>query len=319
MTVTANPPAGGGMDADLLGFIVDRVESGIFVVDRDRRVTLWNRFLASHSGMAAPEVVGRVLYEVFPDLPRDWLERKLEAVFLLRNFAFSDWQQRPYLFRFRHDRAWASAADCMRQNLTFMPLRDASGAVTQVCVTVFDVTEASLLQTQLRETGLRDGLTQCFNRAHFDAVLPREVARASRYNKPLTLLLADVDHFKRVNDTYGHPAGDAVLRAVAAQLGRSLRDSDLLARYGGEEFAIILPETGFGDAMQVAERLRGMIDQARIDLPGLPALQVSASFGVASLEGVINSGDKLLAAADAALYRAKHTGRNRVVAASASG
>ncbi|MES1172054.1 MAG: GGDEF domain-containing protein [Bacteroidota bacterium] len=166
----------------------------------------------------------------------------------------------------------------------------------------------------LEEASQRDKLTGLFNRGRFDACLTEEFAIALRNGKPLSVVMADVDHFKRVNDTWGHPAGDKILIAVAESLGGRLRPRDLAARYGGEEFVLILPETDAVGSEVVAERIRKKIEAARHDVGGNEPLAVTASLGCATLVPTqFGTGTDLLAAADQALYAAKRGGRNRVV------
>jgi diguanylate cyclase (GGDEF)-like protein len=167
---------------------------------------------------------------------------------------------------------------------------------------------ASLLE-QLRQLAARDGLTGVANRRAFEESLRREVARASRTGRPVDLVMLDIDHFKRLNDTHGHQTGDAVLQAVGKTLTELSRASDLVARYGGEEFAIIMPDLEPGLAIEVAERFRIAI--AELDGP----VPVTASLGVANAPGHAADPDGLVRAADEALYEAKHGGRNRTVAA----
>jgi diguanylate cyclase (GGDEF)-like protein len=161
-----------------------------------------------------------------------------------------------------------------------------------------------------------DGLTGICNHRHFKMLLSREAERSRATSQPLALLMADVDHFKRVNDTHGHPAGDAVLRHVAATLARRLRRSDVLARYGGEEFAVLLPGTDAGAAAKLAEDLRAEVERepARLPLPQT-SLSITLSLGVAALPGDADNELRLLEAADRALYQAKREGRNRVARA----
>lgn len=157
--------------------VVERVGFGIFAVDCDFNLLLWNRFMQDYSGHSHDEVVGRNLWECFPDLPRGWLKRKFDSVFVLGNYAFSSWEQRPYLFKFRHDRPLSGSNGYMQQDCTFMPLIE-DGVVVAVCVTVADVTEFSILQRE-REAALklvranadRDGLTGIFNRRYFEEQL----------------------------------------------------------------------------------------------------------------------------------------------------
>ncbi|HKC61370.1 MAG TPA: diguanylate cyclase [Myxococcales bacterium] len=174
---------------------------------------------------------------------------------------------------------------------------------------------AALVRTRLYEEAERlattDGLTGLLNRRTLATQLVARVREAQRYRRPLSLLLIDVDHFKKVNDTHGHPAGDAVLRGVAAVARAQARETDLVARYGGEELAVVLPETDAAGARAIAERLRAAVEStAHASDQG--ALRVTVSVGVATWPGGGQNGDELLTTADRALYRAKQTGRNRV-------
>ncbi len=150
------------------------------------------------------------------------------------------------------------------------------------------------------------------------AVAEKELSRSIRYGGPATVLMIDIDHFKRVNDTYGHTVGDHVLQRLADLFRLELRDIDTVARMGGEEFAVLLPITEGARALDVAERLRAMVATTSIALEqGLP-LTVTISIGVATMAGQTDNIDTLLSHADDALYEAKRAGRNRVVAARAS-
>jgi diguanylate cyclase (GGDEF)-like protein len=158
-----------------------------------------------------------------------------------------------------------------------------------------------------------DGLTNLYNYRFFQQLLSVEMSRARRFQRPLSLIMLDIDHFKLYNDVYGHQAGDHALRHLATLLRRSSRSYDLVARYGGEEFAIILPETGKGTAAEVAERIRACVEQLGPApderLPGGP---FTISLGIASFpEDASDTGDLLLKA-DRALYQAKARGRNRL-------
>lgn len=157
------------------------------------------------------------------------------------------------------------------------------------------------------QLALTDSLTGLQNRRAFDSELAVAVARAERYQRDLSLMLLDLDHFKILNDTYGHPAGDAVLRAVARVLIEKSRRIDMVARIGGEEFALILSDTPSSAALRLAERLRQAISNASSD-----SIAFSASFGVASLQDTESKPEALLKAADKALYAAKDAGRNCV-------
>lgn len=167
---------------------------------------------------------------------------------------------------------------------------------------------------KLEELSRIDYLTQLSNRRHLMAVLEAEFSRTIRHGKAMSLVLADIDHFKRTNDQFGHPVGDRCLQLVANTLSSQLRKSDLAARYGGEEFAMVLPETDAEGAAVVAERFRVAVAGACLLIEG-KKVPMTVSLGVATFPGgEITSIERLLKAADDALYAAKDAGRNRVVA-----
>jgi signal transduction histidine kinase len=145
--VNAGPETG-----RLADFLVDRIEVGIFAVDREFTLTLWNRFMATHSRRPAETVLGRKLFECFPELPQSWLAHKIRNVMTLRNYGFTSWEQRPYLFRFDHNRPMTGGIDAMRQSCTFLPVRAPDGSVDQVCVTVFDYTDSAVAHADLART-----------------------------------------------------------------------------------------------------------------------------------------------------------------------
>jgi diguanylate cyclase (GGDEF)-like protein len=172
------------------------------------------------------------------------------------------------------------------------------------------VRNAQLFQ-EVRENSLRDALTGCFNRAHALEVIDTELRRARRSQMPVSLIMFDLDHFKDINDRYGHLCGDAVLGAVGARMRDVLRGSDLKCRYGGEEFLVLLPETPLEGAKRVADTLRREIAEMAVNWKD-ERLRVTASFGVTvAMPSEIDS-EAIIARADAALYRAKDQGRNCV-------
>ena len=164
------------------------------------------------------------------------------------------------------------------------------------------------LFAQIQRQALTDALTGCFNRRAFDLQLERDLSLATRMRQPVSLIMLDIDHFKRVNDTHGHDAGDAALRFLADVLRAELRNVDTAARYGGEEFAIILPQADLDGALIVAERLRSRLEQT--DVPGIGC--ITASFGLASSPQHASAAAPLVTLADRALYEAKAAGRNRI-------
>jgi two-component system cell cycle response regulator len=164
--------------------------------------------------------------------------------------------------------------------------------------------------SRLRELSVTDGLTGLFNHRHFHERLADEFRRAVRYDDPLSLIMIDIDHFKRFNDAYGHQTGDKVLRAVAAALTGAVRETDFVARYGGEEFAVLLPNTPLAGALTVAERMSHDVRKASVE--GLDA-KVTASLGLSAFPGrSVHRPEHLVRTADQALYRAKAEGRNKI-------
>lgn len=214
--------------------------------------------------------------------------------------------------------------DCGSTNGTFVggnkvvtpiPLGDGVrlgfGKRSMVRFAVQDALEEQALLS-VHESALRDGLTQVYNRRVFDDRLRSEFAYSARHDRPLTLMLLDIDHFKQFNDSFGHQAGDVVLQEVAAQVARTLRTEDLFARYGGEEFAVLARDTSASDAAVVAERIRALVAAAQVRWQGA-LLRVSLSIGLACNVPVLPDAETLVQLADEALYRTKELGRNRVV------
>ena len=297
--------------------LVDRINVGIFTVTADGTVLQWNRFLHAHTRVAPEEVVGRNLYRCFPDLPREWLERKLRSVFVIKNFAFTSWKQRPYLFRFEGQRPVSGGAEAMRQDCAFIPLVH-DGEVKAVSVAILDATDTYESQTRLDTTlamlaaqSERDALTGVYNRRKLTELLELEVKRALRYSQKFGLIMLDIDHFKKVNDTHGHLVGDEAIKHVAQRALATLRATDVVARYGGEEFVVFLPGEDVAGAALAAERLR---EAARKPFKTLAEvdLTLTISLGVTGFRPEAADPQALLAEADRALYASKQGGRNRV-------
>jgi len=174
--------------------------------------------------------------------------------------------------------------------------------------------EQGELLRSLERMAITDGLTHLHNRRYFQVRLEEEIRRARRYAVPVSLILLDIDHFKRVNDEMGHAAGDAVLVQLAGTLRAGVRETEIVARYGGEEFAILLPQTGCSDALVAAERLRGAVEAMTVQTAEGRCVRITISAGVAGCTAGCTAAS-LVADADSALYRAKQAGRNRVCAA----
>jgi diguanylate cyclase (GGDEF)-like protein len=206
-----------------------------------------------------------------------------------------------------------AATEAMSHAIRQLPVVDANGSLVGL------VGESELLSAyarrnaQLEELSTIDPVTSLCTRRHITNRLSTEWQRARRYDTNLTVLMADFDHFKQINDSYGHPAGDAVLGGVSALLLRTLRATDAAGRYGGEEVLAILSQSGLQDGTVVAERWREATQRACFRIGDDREISVTLSIGVASIRADHRTPDDLVGAADAMLYRAKESGRNRVV------
>ncbi|WDP91665.1 MAG: diguanylate cyclase [Desulfobacter sp.] len=187
----------------------------------------------------------------------------------------------------------------------------ATGIGDRIIILMNDITERKAAEDRLAELAIRDELTGLFNRRHFMAQLTREIERFCRYGLPLSLMLFDVDFFKQVNDTYGHPAGDQVLADLSRLTCRTFRGIDAIFRIGGEEFAVILPETPLADAKTAARRLKTAVAKNLFHV-GDKTLSLTISIGIAMVSDRGGQKDELLKHADEALYLAKNRGRNRI-------
>lgn len=159
----------------------------------------------------------------------------------------------------------------------------------------------------LTSMAMRDQLTQLYNRHYFTDMFMSKISHAVRHNKPLSIMMVDIDHFKSINDTYGHLVGDSVLKSIAHVMAQNARTEDIAARFGGEEFILVLDNCTLEDALQKAEHLREQIQTLRPE-----GIDVTGSFGVVQLDDTINTATRMLDSVDKALYKAKKEGRNRV-------
>lgn len=192
-------------------------------------------------------------------------------------------------------------------DLAVVPLLDPDDNILKFIYIGHNVSELVDFTRWLKQLSNTDSLTQIYNRMAFNDLLETEIVRAKRYNTGLALIILDIDHFKNINDTYGHLAGDEVLKTMAALITKSIRTIDIFARWGGEEFVILTPETGIRAAADLAERLRTKIEEHNFGEAG----KITSSFGVVSLKGNDLS-DSFIKRADDTLYVAKKNGRNRV-------
>ena len=304
--------------------MLQSIDVGLIVLDRQYRVQVWNDFMVNHSNRSPTYVMGQNIFGLFDDISEDWLKRKAESVFLLKSRSFATWEQRPYLFRFKNYRPITGTADFMYQNITFIPLVSAQGDVNHVGIIIYDVTDIAVGKMQLETANEKlqtlsrtDGLTQLNNRRYWEECLKSEFQRVKRTGQISALLMFDIDHFKKINDTYGHQAGDEVIRETAGTLRKAIRTTDIAGRYGGEEFTVILINTNAEQAMVVAERLRKRIEALSIQHEG-HTINYTISLGISEFHEEMNGHTQWLEYADSALYDAKRGGRNQAVISKAS-
>ncbi len=297
--------------------VIHNINVGLLVIDADYNIKLWNNFMVNRSGKRADVAMGANLFDLFPEVSSSWFIRKVESVITLANRAFTTWEQRPYLFKFKNYRPITGTGEFMYQNITFLPLKGVDGKVNNIAIVIYDVTEAAVGKEALEEANIElarlsktDKLTQLNNRGHWEECLESEYDRYKRTGQATTLIMFDIDHFKNVNDTYGHQAGDEVIRQTAKTLRRTIRKTDIAGRYGGEEFVVILVDTPSENAMILAERLRKRIEALTINYDDL-AIKFKISVGIAEMNKEVADYKEWLERSDKALYYSKENGRNQ--------
>ncbi|WP_426153697.1 diguanylate cyclase [Pseudomonas sp. DC3000-4b1] len=298
--------------------ITQSIDVGVVVFDRQFNVTVWNTFIENHSGVPAREAQGKSFFSLFHEVDQTWFTRKVESVITLGSPSFTIWEQRPHLLKFETYQPITGSEPFMYQNTTLFPLRSINNQVEHICLVIYDVTEVAtnrrqlqMVNAQLQKLSSTDRLTGLYNRGHWEEALKHEYARHSRYGNDCTLIMFDIDHFKQVNDTYGHPGGDRVIQRVADMVREHVRDSDICGRYGGEEFALLLPDTDKEGGQILAERLRASIEETVVEHDG-KLIRFTISLGVADLQRPAADHQELIERADQALYTSKRSGRNRV-------
>tara|TARA_R110002074_G_scaffold402287_1_gene606200 strand:- start:18448 stop:19428 length:981 start_codon:yes stop_codon:yes gene_type:complete len=297
--------------------MMQSLDVGLMVLDRQYQVMVWNSFLENHSGVSTALIKDKNLFSIFPSIPENWFKQKAESVFLLKNSSFTVWEQRPYLFKFKNYRPITGSADYMYQNMTLIPLQSSDNEVHQIGVLIYDVTDIAVNKIKLEDANKKleilsktDHLTQLNNRGAWESDLEKEFHRVKRNKHPCSVVMFDIDHFKKVNDTYGHQAGDEVIRRTSKLLKEMMRKSDIAGRYGGEEFAVILPDTGSANALVFTERLRQRIEMEVVEYEEFK-IKITISLGISELTKDCESYQAWLEQSDKALYVCKESGRNQ--------
>jgi len=294
--------------------IFDILDMGIVILDPELKVFKWNRWMELHSEIPADKIVGQPLFAFFPNLDNPRFLRSCTYALSLGNLYYFSQKLHKYLFPFKPVSALDSRFDYMQQWCNMGPLRDENQVIKYLYITVRDVTEIAIYEQKLIDMNMQDGLTGVFNRRFLEFRLRDEFERYKRYLKPFSLVMLDLDHFKAVNDNYGHLYGDYIPRSLSEQIRTMLRSTDLVARYGGEEFCCILPETNINQALGIAERCRAAVEGMVFEHQQVRA-RITISLGVAEMTVDIDAPAALIEKADQALYEAKHSGRNKVVVA----
>ncbi len=295
--------------------IFNAINIGLVILDRDLKVQKWNRWMEIHSGIAEDKIIGSSVIEIFPNLNNPKFNRSCKSVFSFGNFCFFSQKLHHYLFPFKSTSYFETLFEYMQQSCAMGPLRDENNVIQNLFIYIQDVTEVAVYEHKLVEMNMKDGLTGIYNRRYMEIKLKEEFERCKRYGGELSIIMLDIDFFKKVNDEYGHPCGDFVLKSVSSRIFSIIRNVDYLFRYGGEEFCCMLPETKLNGALQAAERFRKAVMEMESNFNGT-IVKVTVSLGVAGLNESIETSEMFLKKADEALYRAKREGRNRALAMS---
>ena len=274
---------------------------GIYLLDREGLIRSWNKGAENITGFSEAEMLGRPFVALFTEAAqREGLpQRTLQ--FARANRHHKD--EQPRLRADEQELIALCTLDAVRQD---------SGELASFVEVFTDITEVKKREAALYHRATRDALTGLVNRGHFTEMAVQEMERARRFAEPLTVALLDLDHFKRVNDTYGHDSGDLALTHFAGVCQEFARKIDIVARLGGEEFVIMLPRSNKEPAFEILQRLRLRLMESRITAASGAVFGLTVSVGLASLRSHTRDLRELLRNADAALYKAKREGRNRV-------
>jgi len=343
------PPAEHGEPMDIIDtsakryVILDHAPIGQFILRRDHVILFWNRCLEAWTGIPREKIVGSCILDHFPHLGAPKYASRIAEIFKGGPpTVFSSQLHRHIIpaplpggkFRFQYTvvtsvpepdsgsfhamfaiqdvTSLTEAIENHRQALN-QAMAETEERRKAEAKLVIHARELERLNGILEERSIRDGLTGLFNHRYFYEILHRDYYLAERADADIVVVLIDLDHFKNINDTYGHPCGDYILKETAALIRGNVRKTDLVARYGGEEFAIILPDTGLEGAEVTAEHVRHGIEN-HVFHNGKTAIRITASMGLAARHAHrTSSPEELVTDADKALYRAKSSGRNQIV------
>ncbi len=278
-------------------FIYENIQEGLWITDNKDRMIFFNEKMEEISGAIKQDVIGLSVIEDFPEeTTKHFLPYYLKA----------RQKQKPVFY----EADVVTPAEANTTQAGWLIPKINNGKYDGMICTIEDITERKQLEASLKFESTHDALTGVYNRRELALRIEHEMKRATRYNHNLSTFMLDLDHFKKVNDTYGHKAGDIVLVEIASVLEKSVRETDYVARYGGEEFIVVLPETRLEKAVELAERVREQIAKHPIKVKADVELNITTSIGVASFPEHADSWEGLFEAADKAMYSAKNAGRN---------
>ena len=297
-----------GAEAGFERAVLDQVSDGVYYVDRGRRIQYWNSGAEQLTGYDDASVVGHLCYDnILNHVDADGRQLCRTGCPLAATMRDGEPREAEVYLRHRDGHR-------VPVHVRATPVRDRGGAVIGAVEIFDDRTELIAVRqeaSELRDLAMQDGLTGLPNRRHFDMSLASRVAELAGYGRRFGLLMADIDHFKRVNDRHGHAVGDVALRTIARTLLDSSRASDDVARVGGEEFAMTITDANEAAMRAIAERFRALVERTSIRTDGRD-IRATISIG-GTMAAVGASAEAIYERADAALYRAKTEGRNRVV------
>ena len=282
--------------------ILDNLFTYVALLDTNGVVQEVNRAPLDRAGYRREDVIGQYFYDAPWWTYDDQVRNQLIDAIRDANHGIAS----------RYDVVVKMGKDFVPLDFLIGPVYDDSGKIVGLLPTAVDITARKNLEVELQRQAHLDHLTGLPNRRSFMDKSEVELSRAQRYDNTLSILMLDIDHFKQINDTYGHQAGDIVLKSLAMTFQEVLRNVDIIGRLGGEEFAAVLAETGIEKATEVAERLREVIASGEVELSEGNTINYTVSIGITTLIDRNSNIDVLLHEADKALYRAKQSGRNRV-------
>ncbi len=283
--------------------LIEAIPSPVFYKDENKRYLGCNRAFEHFVGKTRMELFGKTAYDIWPKELADTYSAADDVLL-----------KKPGTQRYE---APLTSAEGKLHNVMFhrATILKNDGRVGGLISVAFDMTEKNKMEDFLREQALHDPLTSLYNRRYLDEVLQREFARAGRSRASIGIVMSDIDHFKRINDTFGHDCGDEVLRRVAHTLSTHVREGDVVCRYGGEEFTMILPGATLEQTRKRAEQIRASIERLAIRHGNDTVGAITMSFGIATFPDHGQTPRPVVKAADEALMQAKEAGRNRVIAA----